>query len=110
MRIEEFTKLDNNELPYDVVDDISIFMRNDPMFYRKELFPAIISMKNSYDKKESIDPSEIFSPIVHKASNRYCKKFNIAKRPDELLTKEDYNRLVQKLYSEELGNIQKGIY
>jgi hypothetical protein len=27
----------DDSLPYNVVDDVCIFMRNDPMFYRKSL-------------------------------------------------------------------------
>ncbi len=110
MRIEEFTNQEEDKLPFDIVDDISVFMRNDPTFYRKELFPAIINMKDAYDRKSSIDATELFDPIVHKASHAYCKKFNIPKRPDDLLTSEDYERLVQKLYSEEMNNIQQGVY
>ena len=110
MRIEEFTKPDDNALPFDVVDDISIYMRNDPIFYRKELFPAIISMKDAYGRKESINPESIFGPMIQKATQNYCRKFNINKRPEELLNNEDKKSLVQKLYSEELKNIQKGVY
>ena len=33
-------ELDNqqDEIPFDVVDDLAIFMRNDPMFYRDRHF------------------------------------------------------------------------
>ena len=110
MRIEEFSKVDDNKLPFDVVDDLSVYMRNDPVFYRKELFPAIINMKASHDRKETVDPESLFGPMIHKAINNYCKKFKINKHPDDLLTKEDRKGLIQKLYSEELNNIQKGVY
>ena len=45
MRIDEFAQPMDDKLPFDVVDDVAIFMRNDPMFYRKSLFPAIINYK-----------------------------------------------------------------
>ena len=46
----------DDSLPYNVVDDVCIFMRNDPMFYRKSFFPAIKRMQEcsmsetEYDK------------------------------------------------------------
>ena len=48
--------------------------------------------------------------MLTKAAHTYCKKFKINKHPDDLLTKEDRKGLIQKLYSEELNNIQKGVY
>ena len=39
MRLNEFT--DKEELPFDVVDDTLVFMRNDPVFYRKFYYPAV---------------------------------------------------------------------
>ncbi len=110
MRIEEFSNKDETGLPFDVVDDLSIYMRNDPIFYRKELFPAIISMKGAHDRKETLNPESIFGSMVDKATRSYCKKFKINKHPDDLLTNEDRKGLIQKLYSEELNNIQKGVY
>ena len=42
MRIDEFTDATiAPKFDYDVVDDVTVFMRNDPMFYRKSLFPAV---------------------------------------------------------------------
>ena len=49
MRIDEFAHKTDDRLPFDVVDDVAIYMRNDPMFYRKQLFPAIMSMKDRHD-------------------------------------------------------------
>jgi hypothetical protein len=110
MRIEEFSKIENDKLPFDVVDDLSVYMRNDPVFYRKVMFPAVISMKASHDKKESVNPESIFGSMINKAAHSYCKKFKINKHPDDLLNNEDRKELIQKLYSEELNNIQKGVY
>ena len=110
MRIDEFSAADENQLPFSVIDDLTVFMRNDPMFYRKQLFPAIIKMKNSYDNNKKMDPAGIFGSVVDRAIPHYCKKFQIPKRPDELLDDKDRDELIQKLYSEELTNIKKGVY
>jgi hypothetical protein len=111
MRIEEISNsVTDDKLPFDVVDDISIYMRNDPMFYRKVMFPAIMNMKGAHDRKEAMDAESIFGPMIHKAAHNYCKKFNINKRPDELLSDDDKKSLIQKLYSEEINNIKTGVY
>ena len=39
VKIVEFSHAD--DLGYDVVEDVAIYMRNDPMFYRKHYFPAM---------------------------------------------------------------------
>ena len=44
MRIVEFTHPDNKELPFDVVEDAIVFMRNDPMFYRKQYYPTVTKL------------------------------------------------------------------
>ena len=41
MRLNEFTDIEDKELPFDIVDDTIVFMRNDPMFYRRHYFPAV---------------------------------------------------------------------
>ena len=110
MRIVEFTELDNNDLKFDVVDDVAIFMRNDPMFYRKEFFPTVLKIKSLNDKKQKINPQKEFGPIVDRACENYCKKFNINRRPEELMSLEERNALVDKLFSEEMTNIRKGEY
>ena len=67
MRIDEFAAPTNDSLPFDVADDVAIFMRNDPMFYRKQLFPAIMNMKDRHDAGKaasaSLRPSSTFSSI-----------------------------------------------
>lgn len=47
MKINEFFDQPiDDKLPFDVVDDVCVFMRNDPMFYRKSFFPAIKRMQH----------------------------------------------------------------
>jgi hypothetical protein len=109
VKINEFHKFDDT-LPYNVVDDVAIFMRNDPMFYRKEFYPAIIKIKTLHDKNKTMNPKSLFNGMIEKASNLYCKKYNINKRPNELLTDSEKDSLIQKLYSEEMHNIRNGVY
>lgn len=108
MRINEIEDLDNS-LTYDLVDDIIVYMRNDPMFYRKSFFPTMIHMKKLYKTKKDLDPS-LLLPLINKAKTEYCKKFNILKKPDDLLDKVELDDLVKRLYTEELENIKNGNY
>ncbi len=112
MRINEFYQqpIDDDKLPYDVVDDIAIFMRNDPMFYRKSLFPAIMNMKDCNDTGAKYDAPNSLMPIINKATESYCKNFKINKRPEQLLSDEEKKLLLNKIYSEEMTNIRKGAY
>jgi len=110
MKIDEFAAPVDDSLPFDVVDDLAVYMRNDPMFYRKQLFPAILRIKGMYDNEIKINPNEIFGSIIDKALGSYCRKFNIMKRPDELLGDDERTALVHKLHSEEMTNIRNGAY
>jgi hypothetical protein len=111
MKINEFAEpVDSDSLPFDVVDDLAIYMRNDPIFYRKEFFPLILKIKKLYDTNKAIDSAQMFSPMINKAMHSYCRKFNIPKHPEELLGDEERDTLIQKLHSEELTNIRNGEY
>ena len=110
MRIDEFSQPIDDTLPFDVVDDLAIFMRNDPMFYRKSLFPAIMNMKDCNDKGEKYDAPNSLMPVINKATESYCKSFNIDRRPEQLLSNEEKKLLLNKIYSEEMTNIRKGAY
>ena len=109
MRIEDLEQI-SKDLPYDVVDDVAIFMRNDPMFYRKTFFPAVMRMKDCHDNGKTFDANKELSPIIEKATKLYCSKFKLPKRPNEILDDEDKKNLIQKLYSEEMTQIRKGAY
>lgn len=104
---EFYNKKIDTSLPFDVVDDVAIFMRNDPIFYRKNFFPAVERMKS---KGSKFDPVNELSPIIDRASHDYCKKFKIPKRPEELLNAEEKKALIDKIYSEEMTQIRNGAY
>jgi len=107
---EFFNQRIDDSLPFDVVDDVAIFMRNDPLFYRKEFYPTIIRIKGMHDKNKQIDPQKELFPVIGRAVESYCKRFQISKKPNELLSDEEKKNLVDKIYSEEMTNIRKGVY
>lgn len=110
MRINEFTTTDTDKLPFDVVEDITVFMKNDPIFYRNKYYPALCNMKQEYDKKKSADGEKHFGRIVDSAMNTYCKKFQVARKMSDLFTAEDRQNIISKITEEEIENIRKGEY
>ena len=110
MRIDEFTQNQESEVPYNLVDDVVVFMRNDPTFYRKKYFPAMATIADSINNNKEIDRDSHLNPLVDSAINTYCKKYNIARSPADIFTLEDRGAIMDLLFSEELENIKKGDY
>ena len=98
------------EIPFDVVEDLAIFMRNDPMFYRKTFFPAMADVSDKMERGESIDPIVFIKPMVDKGINSYCKKFIKDRRPEDIFTDADRNTCCKKIQAEEIPNVKKGMY
>ena len=89
----------DNLLPpidWDLSEDLVVFMRNDPMFYRKSLFPAIETVKAS----DPMDTTALQN-VVTRGLGKYCEKFNIPHPKNELLTDEDISRIVERLVQED---------
>jgi len=110
MRIDEFSKIDNNSLPYDVVDDVVVFMRNDPMFYRKSFFPAVSRVADMHRAGKTIDQNKCLGDMVEQALQTYCKKFNIAQQPDNVFNNDDRQSIIDKIFAEEMEQIKNGEY
>lgn len=103
MKINEFHDMGipDEILPkpeYDVSADLLIFMRNDPMFYRKTFFPAIEEYKLN---KKNTSPIE---SMVNAGLDQYCKKFNIQNPVNELIGSGDIKALVAEIIADEMSN------
>ncbi len=109
MRIDEFAKPMDDKLPFDVVDDVAIFMRNDPMFYRKSLFPAVMNMKDRHDAGKECDANDCLGDCCDKGMKTYCNKYNLGSL-ENIFKPEDKNLLIQKMYGEEMKMIKDGAY
>jgi len=110
MKILEFTNIEQNRPNFDVVDDVCVFMRNDPIFYRKSFFPTMSKIADMHREGKEVNANECMSGMVESGLNSYCKKFKVAKMPDELFTQDDRTRIIDKLFSEEMEQIKKGEY
>jgi hypothetical protein len=108
--VEFFNQTDENVLPFNVVEDVMIFMRNNPSFYRRQFYPTMLQFKRRIDKKQKINPVKLFAPMIKRAVYDYCKEYDVGKRPEELLNKDEFKEIIQKLYDEELTNIREGHY
>jgi len=110
VKIVEFNQPMDNRFDYDVVDDVSVFMRNDPVFYRKQFFPTIAKIADSYRAGKKLDKTNCLGEMIESALDAYCKKYNIAKLPDEIFNDNDRLSLIDKIFAEEIEQIKKGEY
>ena len=109
MRIDEFTQPTDDRLPFDVADDVAIYMRNDPMFYRKQLFPAIMRMKDRHDTGKECNAEGCFGSVCDSAMESYCKKFKLGS-PKNVFKPEDKGLIINKIFGEEMTQIRNGAY
>ena len=74
MKINEFHDMTDKEIlpkpDYNIAEDLMIFMRNDPMFYRRSYFPTLEDYK--VQKK-----TDLLSDMVKNGLNKYCEKFGL---------------------------------
>lgn len=111
MKIVEFSNIDKQTgLDFNPSDDLTVFMRNDPMFYRKHYFPVMAKIADLQDRGQSIDTMALISPIVQQGIDAYCQKFNITQSPNEVFPRSERAEIVNKIYSEESPEIKKGNY
>jgi len=87
---------------YDVKEDLKIYMRNDPMFYRKAFFPA-------FDQYRKDKNTRTLEKMVNNGLANYCKKFELPFAPKELLTREDIVTVVNELINDEFEEMNEGV-
>jgi len=105
--IREFA---NDQLGYDVVEDAKIFMRNDPMFYRKHYFPAMTQCQDAHRTGKKVNMANIIKPMIEKGCNAYVKQYNIGRHPEEVFRPEERQSLYDMIYTEEMPRIEAGEY
>src|SRR5210317_1191708 len=108
VKINEFHDMDIPQeiIPkpdYDVPSDLILFMRNDPMFYRKNFFPAI-------DKyKENTKDTLPLESMIKRGLGQYCEKFQIETPQDELMGEGDIQDLVRQIIADEMDDLSEGV-
>jgi hypothetical protein len=110
MKINEFVQREENPVNFDIVDDTIVYMRNDPIFYRKKYFPAITKMADLHRSGKAVEPKSVLGSVVDDAMDGYCRKFQVARSPSDLYTPEDRLNILKRIATEELEEIKKGEY
>ena len=110
MRIDEFTQPIDDKLPFDPIEDLIVYMRNDPMIYRKSLFPALSKMSDCARNKQEYNFAETMRPVVVNAAKSYCKKFKMPKPAGVIFPPNDIDECMTRLLKDEKEHIEKGAY
>ena len=108
VKINEFHDMDIPQeiIPkpdYDVPSDLLIFMRNDPMFYRKNFFPAVEKYK------ENTKDTAPLENMVKRGLGEYCNKFKIENPKEELMGEGDMIDLVRQIIADEMEELDEGV-
>jgi hypothetical protein len=88
MRINEVDDKFDKFKDVDLVDDLQFFMNNDPWFYRKVLYPAILTMKQSLKNGGDCKQNH-FEPCINKGVDAYCSKFKLQKNSKNIFSDEE---------------------
>ena len=110
VKIVEFSNPESNEPKFDIIDDAIVFMRNDPSFYRKSFFPAISKIADMHRSGQNVDKLKSLSGMVERGINEYCRKFDLSRSADELFRNQDREAIIDRIFSEEMAEIEKGEY
>lgn len=112
VKIVEFAEnpVQDDKMNFDVVDDVLTFMRNNPKFYRRNYFPAMVGLQDKIRKNEKINPKKSLAGMIEMACESYCDHFSVGRNKDNLLTDEDKEILVNRIFDEELDSLRKGEY
>jgi len=110
MKINDFDDSTPEELKdVNLIDDLEVFMNNDPSFYRRVLFPQISNLKTHISTGQPCKET-CFLPAVKKATSAYCNKFNIDRDPKDIFADEEIRELAIKMFHDEKDNINQGAY
>jgi hypothetical protein len=111
VKLVEFTDhKQENKFDFDIADDAVVFMRNDPMFYRKQYYPAMIELAKLVAAGDKKAARNSILPVVDNGINEYCKRYNLAKQPSDVFKDEDKQNIIKLIFAEEIPNIKKGEY
>ena len=109
MKLEDLNLKIGDKLPYNVVEDLCIFMKNNPNFYRKELYPRFVEVQNSVQNGGKFNKKQLL-PMIEKAIQTYVKEYDLPKRPQDLLTQEEKMDCISNLLKDELENFRNKEY
>lgn len=109
MRVEDLDLKIGDKLPFDVVEDIMVYMKNDPAFYRKYMYPAMLDVQEAIKNGGKYNKKDLL-PVIERAIGAYLTKFEIKKRPGDLLQDDEKMDCINRLLNDEIDNFRKGFY
>ena len=95
---------------YDVPSDLIVFMRDDPMFYRKEYYPTMCGCQNCYNKGDKDKSMKLLMPMIDKAVSGYTKKYDLPYEENDLVPMDERKEIAQRIYEEEVTHFKEGEY
>ena len=106
MKLFELHNLDTEaKLPYDLADDLYTFMKNDPMFYRKEYYPALCQCSDRVKADQDPQFEETMRPLIKAAYTKYADKFDV---PSHItFEQEDEDKVCEMMAEEEMDTIRE---
>jgi hypothetical protein len=110
VKLIEVTEQESNEkLPYDVAEDLIVYMRNDPLFYRRHLYPALVDAQQTIKNKNKYNKRKML-PVIDLGLQSYVNKYNIKQSADQLMNDHEKLECAARLLSDEKDNFEKGTY
>ncbi|MGY8864403.1 MAG: hypothetical protein ACKVJK_02110 [Methylophagaceae bacterium] len=109
MKLFELANKDDFDMPYNVANDCHTYMKNNPMFYRKEYFPVMASMSDKFRKGQAVDFAETLKPMVQRAMEQYCEEYGLG-GSQGVFTEEDELNIIEAIKEDEVKNIEEGEY
>jgi len=84
--IDDMTDLDPTQpLPWNMVDDLIVFMKNENSFYRRKLYPMLLNVQETVSNGGKVNKKD-FVPIIDDAIKAYVGKFGLNRRPDDMMS------------------------
>jgi hypothetical protein len=81
----------DDQLEFDLSDDLLFFMHHDDDVYRRHVYPAILKYKQRTKNGLKVHQN-LFSDAVNSSYTEYCKKYPLRKLPEDL-PKDVHNKL-----------------
>jgi hypothetical protein len=85
------------KLNFDIVDDLTAYLRNDPICYRRAVFPLL----DKYKFKNIPELRKEMERVVKKCVGAYLRAYDIPYKASEVLTSRDIRTISKRVCDEE---------
>jgi len=95
----------NNDLEFDLIDDLIEFINNDTTFYKEVYYPLVQKLRDNYKTGASLKKASFIS-MVKRAYELYKETYDVDQLPDTL-SSDTVHDICNKLYQQEIDDIEK---